>query len=188
MQTSSDLFFASSNRHKFEEARSILSRFGIPLRPFRCSLEEIQSSSLAEIARHKVRQARLVCPGSVIVEDAGLFIDSLKGFPGPYSSFAFDTIGNRGILRLVSGGRGATFRSVVAYQEKGGLPKVFEADVRGTISKSPRGTRWGFDPIFIPRGMTKTYSQLEDKNSVSHRFLALEKFASWYLRRRKSSG
>ncbi len=188
MQTLSDLYFASSNRHKFEEARSILSHFGVGLKFFRCTLEEIQSPSLAAVARHKARQAGMLCSKPVIVEDAGLFIDSLKGFPGPYSSFAFDTIGNRGILRLVTGRRGASFRSVIAYQEGKGSPRIFEAEVRGKISRKMHGTRWGFDPIFVPEGRKDTYSKIADKNSVSHRFLALEKFASWYLGRRLSSG
>ncbi|HJU12915.1 MAG TPA: RdgB/HAM1 family non-canonical purine NTP pyrophosphatase [Candidatus Nitrosotalea sp.] len=184
----SDLFFASSNRHKFEEAREILAQFGLRLRFFRYSLEEIQSEDLSEIARHKALQACMQCPGPVIVEDAGLFIDSLNGFPGPYSSFVFDTIGNRGILKLVSSKRAATFRSIIAYCEKNHDVMVFEARVKGKISRKLQGRRWGFDPIFIPEGRSKTYSQISDKNSVSHRFRALEKFASWYLRRLQSTG
>lgn len=184
----SDLYFASSNRHKYDEAREILGKFGVRLKFFKAALEEVQSDDLAEIARHKARQAGRLCPGPVIIEDAGLFIDSLKGFPGPYSSFVFDTIGNRGILKLVSGKRSATFRSIIAYSEIGRSAKLFEADVKGRISKKMQGTRWGFDPIFIPRGSNKAYSQISDKNSVSHRFRALEKFASWYLRRLQSSG
>ncbi|MDE1830290.1 MAG: non-canonical purine NTP pyrophosphatase, partial [Thaumarchaeota archaeon] len=161
MQVSSSLYFASSNQNKFEEARSILSEFGISLKFFKCSLEEIQADILEEVAQHKASQAYLLCSKPVIVEDDGLFIKSLNGFPGPYSSFAFDTIGNEGILKLVSKQRGAMFRSVIAYCEKKEDVMLFESSVRGKISKKIQGKRWGFDPIFIPERQNKTYSQLE---------------------------
>jgi XTP/dITP diphosphohydrolase len=124
----------------------------------------------------------------VIVEDAGLFITSLNGFPGPYSSFVFDTIGNKGILKLVSAQRGAVFRSIIAYCTGYDDVHLFSADVNGKISKKEQGKRWGFDPIFIPSGKHETYSQLEDKNQISHRYLALKKFANWYLNKKRSSG
>ncbi|NDB47423.1 MAG: non-canonical purine NTP pyrophosphatase, partial [Nitrososphaeria archaeon] len=41
---------------------------------------------------------------------------------------------------------------------------------------------WGYDPIFIPQGKTKTYAQIPDKDTLSHRYKALEKFASWFVR------
>ncbi|MDE1766019.1 MAG: RdgB/HAM1 family non-canonical purine NTP pyrophosphatase [Thaumarchaeota archaeon] len=184
----SSLYFVSSNQNKFEEARSILATFGISLKLFKCNLEEIQAETLQEVAQHKATQAYLLCSKPVIVEDAGLFIKSLKGFPGPYSSFAFDTLGNRGILKLLSKQRSATFRSVIAYCERKGDVMLFESSVEGKISKKLQGKRWGFDPIFIPEGRTLTYSQLKNKNQVSHRSLALKKFANWYLHRQISSG
>lgn len=185
---SSSLYFASSNQNKFEEARSTLATFGMPLKLFKCNLEEIQAETLQEVAQHKAAQAYRLCSKPVIVEDAGLFIKSLKGFPGPYSSFVFDTIGNRGILKLLSKQRRATFRSVIAYCEREGDVMLFESDVEGKISKKLQGKRWGFDPIFIPEGKTLTYSQLKNKNQISHRFLALKKFANWYLHRQISIG
>ena len=55
----------------------------------------------------------------VIVEDDGLFVDSLSGFPGPYSSFVFKTIGNDGILKLLAGStkRSAYFLSLIAFYD-----------------------------------------------------------------------
>ena len=101
MPQSFDLFFASSNIHKFQEAKKILDSFGINLRFFKCELEEIQSNSLKEISKNKAIQAFQKCKKPVIVEDDGLFVDSLNGFPGPYSSYVFKTIGNKGILKLL---------------------------------------------------------------------------------------
>ena len=57
MQQSFDLLFASSNVHKFQEAKKILEHFGIKLGFYKCNLEEIQSDSLKEIANHKSKQA-----------------------------------------------------------------------------------------------------------------------------------
>lgn len=184
----SSLYFVSSNRNKFEEARSILSEFGISLKFLRRSLEEVQADTLEEVAKFKARQAYLLCSGPVIVEDDGLFIKSLRGFPGPYSSFAFGTIGNEGILRMLSKERAAVFKSVIAYCGAKNKVVLFEGSVRGNIAKNQRGKSWGFDPIFIPGGQSLTYSQMHGKNAVSHRYLALEKFANWYMRRQLSTG
>lgn len=180
------ILFASSNRHKFEEASRILDSFGIGLSHLRCALEEIQSDSTAEISRHKARRAFGMCKRPVIVEDDGLEIDSLGGFPGPYSSYVFDTIGNRGILDLVGRRRrGASFVSVVTYCDRTRL-RSFAAKVPGRISQSARGRGWGYDPIFVPRGTSMTFAQLpvddnsnNSKDRVSHRYLALKKFSRW---------
>jgi XTP/dITP diphosphohydrolase len=184
---SSSIFFASSNKNKFKEAKNITSKFGLKIKFLKTTLQEIQSDNLEEIARHKAMEAFSICSKPVIVEDDGLFIKSLNGFPGPYSSFVFNTIGNKGILRLVSKPREASFRSIIAYCERDRRDEVhlFSADVEGTISKKEQGTRWGFDPIFIPHGKNKSYSQLLEKNQISHRYLALEKFANWYLNKKR---
>ncbi len=184
----SSVFFASSNQNKFREAKNILSQFGIRLEFLRCNLEEIQSDALEEIAQHKVNQAFSLCSKPVIVEDDGIFIKSLKGFPGPYSSFVFETIGNKGILKLVSNERTAMFKSIIAYCERNGDVMLFDGKVSGKISKKICGLKWGYDPIFIPAGQTKTYSQLRNKNIISHRYLALKRFANWYLHMRQSNG
>ena len=183
----SDIFFVSSNKNKFVEAKNISLRFGIKLKFLKTNIQEIQADDLGKIAKHKAIQAFSIYSKPVLVEDDGLFIKSLNGFPGPYSSFVSNTIGNRGILRLISKSRDATFRSIIAYCERDGDVHLFRADVKGKISEKEQGKRWGFDPIFIPYGKIQSYSQLIDKNQISHRYLALKKFATWYLNRKKSS-
>ncbi len=182
MPQSFDLFFASSNNHKFKEAKKILEEFSINLGFFRCNLEEIQSDSLKEIAKYKATQAFEKLRKPVIVEDDGLFIDSLNGFPGPYSSYVFKTIGNKGILNLLKQKRKASFVSIISYHDKNSQ-KSFDSKSIGTISKKIIGKGWGYDPIFIPSNYKKTFAQLKNKNEVSHRFKALKKFASWYFDR-----
>ena len=185
MQMLSSVFFASSNQNKFKEIKNIASKFGLKIKFLKTTLQEIQADDLEKIARYKAMEAFSICLKPVIVEDAGLFIKSLNGFPGPYSSFVFNTIGNKGILHLLSKSRSASFRSIIAYCEKKGNVHLFSADVKGMISQKEHGLRWGFDPIFIPHGKNQTYSQLVDKNEISHRYMALKKFANWYLNKRE---
>lgn len=188
MQTLYSVLFASSNKNKYEEAKFVLSKFGINLKFFKYNLEEIQADTLDEIALYKVQSAFSQCTKPVIIEDDGLFINSLNGFPGPYSSYVFRTIGNRGVLNLLKSKRNAIFQSVIAYCETKGDVLLFESAVNGRISEKPAGKKWGYDPIFVPEGQTKTYAQLDDKNLISHRSLALRKFANWYLHKQESSG
>lgn len=178
---SSDVLFVSSNKNKYKEARSILSKFGMKLNFFESNLQEIQAETLEEVAIHKVIEAFSLCKKPVIVEDDGLFVRSLNGFPGVFSSFVLKTIGNKGILKLLSAQRHAQFRAVVAYCDKKQSVELFTGIVDGVISKKPLGKDWGYDPIFVPKGQNKTYAQLTDKNSISHRYLALRKFANWRL-------
>ena len=188
MPKSYDVLFASSNKNKFSEAKKILSNNQVKLHFFKSQLQEIQANSLDEIASKKVEDAFNKCKKPVIVEDDGLFIESLNGFPGPYSSFVFKTIGNNGILKLVKTQRNAEFRSVIAFCNKKNNIILFKANVKGKISKNPRGKGWGYDPIFIPTGRNQTYAMLNNKNEISHRYKALKKFSNWFVRKQVSSG
>ena len=181
MQKLYDVMFASSNKNKYHEVKKILNTFGINIGFFKCDFIEIQSAILENIARKKVFDAFSKCKKPVIIEDDGIFIESLKGFPGPYSSYAFSTIGNKGILKLVNSNRKATFRSIIAYCDSRHETILFNGKVNGEISKNSRGKGWGYDPIFIPNGKTQTFAELTDKNSMSHRYKALRKFSSWFL-------
>ncbi len=180
---SRELMFATSNHHKFAEVRAILGDRGIPVAMRAMALREIQADTLEEIAAEKVREARRLVDGPVIVEDTGLFIDELRGFPGPYSAYVFRTVGNPGILRLLedAADRRATFKSVFAYGDAGGSVKCFGAEAPGTMALTCRGEGWGYDPIFVPDNASgRTYGELgDDKNRLSHRRAALEKLARW---------
>jgi len=184
------VLLASRNVHKYMEAKRIFSAHGLSLALLRVKAPEIQSESLEEIAKfralHVAREWRL----PVISEDAGLFVDALRGFPGPYSSYVYKTIGCKGLLKLMEGveDRSAQFRSAIAYSDGGsGEPLCFVGAVRGRISTEERGTRgFGFDPIFIPdEGDGRTFAEMstEEKNAYSHRARAVKSFIKWYLGR-----
>ncbi len=183
MQQSSELFFVSSNTHKFTEAERILSNLGLELNLFKTTLEEIQSNSLSEIAKRKALDAYSKVQKPVIIEDDGLFIDSLDGFPGPYSSYAYDTIGNKGIIRLLenSESRNAKFVAIIAYCNGVDDVQLFESSIPGKISLSIEKGGWGYDPIFIPDGESKTYANVSDKDKFSHRSASLKKFSDWFM-------
>ena len=174
--------FASTNHNKFLEVQSILTIHGIIVEFAQINLVEVQSDSLEEIAEEKAKNAFLQVGKHVIVEDDGLFIDSLLGFPGQYSSYAFKTIGNIGILKLLAGtaDRRASFRSVIAFHD-GVKLHISDGRVEGTISEKVTDGGWGYDPIFVPTGTNLTFAQLKEKKSqYSHRKKALDNFARWY--------
>jgi len=178
------LYFATSNEAKFNEASKILSNYGVRVDMKKLELREIQSDDPTIVASEKARDAFRALHNDVIVEDDGLFIDSLKGFPGPYSAFVHKTIGNEGILKLMEGvaDRKATFKSIIAYCGSDLIPVIFVGNVDGTITETQRGKSWGYDPVFIPKDSGGlTYAELgAKKNTLSHRKLALEQFAKWY--------
>ena len=183
MQQSSELFFVSSNTHKFTEAQRILSNLGLDISLFKTTLEEIQSNSLSEIATRKALDAYSKVQKPVIIEDDGLFIDSLNGFPGPYSSYAYDTIGNKGIMSLLEKieSRNAKFVAIIAYCNGVDDIQLFESSIPGKISLSIEEGGWGYDPIFIPDGDSKTFANVSDKDKFSHRSSALKKFSDWFM-------
>ena len=180
IRKSFDLFLVSFNSHKYQEAKFILDSLGISLGFLKSNLEEIQSNSLDTIAIAKARDAFSKFKRPVIIEDDGLFIDSIDGFPGPYSSYVFKTIGNKGILNLLKNNRKAKFVSIITYCDKTNL-QSFEGKLDGKISRIQKGKGWGYDPIFIPNNSKKTFAEINNKNELSHRCKALKKFSNWYL-------
>ena len=190
MQQSSELFFVSSNNHKFTEAQRILSNLGLEISLFKTTLEEIQSNSLSEIAKRKALDAYSKVQKPVIIEDDGLFIHSLNGFPGPYSSYVYDTIGNKGIMSLLEKIelRTAKFVAIIAYCNGVDDVQLFESSIPRKISLSIEKGGWGYDPIFIPDGESKTYANVSDKDKFSHRSASLKKFSDWFTHTKLDSG
>ena len=183
------VWFMTQNPDKFREARSILDGQGIQIRQLRQAKVEVQDSSLEKIARFAVKAASVNRTGLLVVEDSGLFIEALKGFPGPFSSYVYKTIGLNGILSLMHDQRkrNAYFQTSIAVASINVSPRVFTGTVRGSVSRQIRGTAgFGYDPIFIPEGFRETFGQTraDFKNKTSHRARAFLKFANWYNRSR----
>jgi XTP/dITP diphosphohydrolase len=147
------------------------------------AVREIQSDSISEVAEDKAKKAFDSIKKPVIVEDDGLFIEDLNGFPGVYSSFAFKTIGNNGILNLLRDNRKrrARFLSTFSFFD-GKTIKTFSGETAGHIIAEIFPAGWGFDPIFKPENENITYGELDTlrKNEISHRSKAFRQFLNWY--------
>lgn len=143
--------------------------------------EEIQADETSEISLDSARKLSSEIKGTFFLEDTGLYIDALNGFPGPYSSFVSRKLGNPGILKLLEGkDRKARFVTVITLCEADRF-KQFTGVLEGGIAEEAKGSGgFGFDPIFIPAGRDRTLSEMsvDDKNSISHRSKALEQLIS----------
>ncbi len=176
---SREILFLTGNRHKVEEVKPIAEEYGFRIKQYPGFKFEIQSNDLAEIAEKAVLYGYISLGKPVMVEDAGLFINELNGFPGPYSSYVYKTIGIDGILKLMKNidDRRAYFLSATSIIYK---PCIITAIgvIHGEITTEPRGSGgFGFDPIFKPEGSDKTFGEMSvtEKNKFSHRAKSVRK-------------
>lgn len=163
----------TSNRNKFEEILEVAKEYEIKLEMCDETKLEFQADNIEEVVLNSALLAYLYLKRPVLVEDAGLFVEALNGFPGPYTNYVFKTIGINGLLRLLNGieNRRACFKSAIALVYNN---KIYTStgEVCGTISHTPRGSRgFGYDPIFIPSGESRTFAEMTiyEKNLYSHR-------------------
>jgi len=180
--------FATSNAGKFREAsRGIRRHFpDAVVEQDATSYPELQEDDVELVARGTLElvKGNWSDDDIVFVDDSGLFVDALKGFPGVYSSYVFRTIGHPGIGQLLSEvndikSRSAHFKAVVAAHVPGHGVSLHTGICPGHITTSPAGDGgFGFDPIFVPDGFDRTFAELdiEEKNTVSHRGLAFDAF------------
>ena len=191
----SELYFVSNNLHKYSEIQFILDDKirGLDLKFCKRDIIEIQDEKIEKIAIEKAKSAYNIVKKPIIIEDDGLFINSLNGFPGQYSKFILKSIGNKGIIRLLKGSsdRSAYFKSIFVYND-GSIVKVFYGKIIGKISSTLTEGGWGYDPIFIPlnknnkKGLTfAKLSQTNKKNELSHRRIAFYKFLKWFNQNKK---
>lgn len=176
------IYFVTSNKGKFVEARGIFEN----LEMRNIGYTEIQADRLEEVAAFGIKEVMNRLEAPVMIEDAGLFINALKGFPGVYSAYVQKTLGNPGILKLMDGvkDRDAAFQSVVCYAEPGMEPKFFQGEVRGRIGFEARGDKgFGYDPIFYVGEKSLGETELEEKNRISHRAASMRALKLWLDKR-----
>lgn len=119
---------------------------------------------------------------AIVIDDSGLFVHALGGFPGVYSSYVLRTIGMNGILRLLDGreDRTAHFECCIGASI-GGRRFTVSGSSQGSIAAAPSGKGgFGFDPIFVPSGYDRTFAEISitEKNGISHRGRAIQAFAA----------
>lgn len=178
MKAVGSLVFVTGSARKLKEAREILAPIEISTESL--DLPELQGTP-DDIAREKARLAFEQLKVPLFVEDTSLHITALGGLPGPYVKHFLQTIGNEGIVRMLSSfkDKSAVSRTTIAYCLGDGAVSVVKGGVKGSIVE-PRGTSnfgaFGFDPIFQPEGKSRTYAEMpsEEKNALSQRRKALE--------------
>lgn len=169
----------TSNPGKVKEFQRMFADTDIEMEHFPHPYDEIQTSELEEVVRKGLEILREEGLSDYIIDDSGLFIDALKGFPGVYSAYGQKTIGNEGILTLMEGveNRKATFKCCIGG-DINGRTVIVMGKCDGVILHEERGDEgFGYDPIFSHDGR-RSFSEIpiEEKNKVSHRGNALTLF------------
>ncbi|NKB24415.1 MAG: XTP/dITP diphosphatase [Kiritimatiellae bacterium] len=184
------LLIATRNRGKLEEIRFLfdlsklktISVLDLPVMP-----EEVEEDgqTFEENARKKALELALETGLWTLADDSGLEVDALNGAPGVYSArYAGDDATDEGnnikLLEQVgeNKNRQARFCCVIALCSPAGHARVVEGACKGAIAERSRGNcGFGYDPLFVPWGETKTFAELtpEKKHALSHRGVALKK-------------
>jgi len=168
----------TGNRGKIAEARLAL---GADLEAVELDLPEIQSGDYLEVLRAKADEAWRRLGRPLVVEEAGLDLAALNGFPGPLVKWMLQAVGAEGIARTAAalGDVQAAARCFLLYTD-GNREVVAEGRTEGTLVLPGRGTHgFGWDPVFQPQGSPLTYAELtgEEKDAVSHRGKAWREMA-----------
>ncbi len=157
--------YVTGNWAKILSARQVLEPLGFEVNQVKMDVPELQNDSIEEVAKYSAKWASEQLKCSVIKNDSGLCVDALNNFPGPYTHYVDDTLGEDGILKLLDGveNRKAHFIEVLAYCEYGKEPVTFISITKGVIAKEKSGQYgWSWDFIFIPDGETKTLGNFND--------------------------
>ncbi len=182
------LTLLTHNRGKLAEANRIARKYEVELVSAKFIEKfEIQSESLEEVSGFAAKTAYEKLRKPLLVDDTGMFVRALGGFPGVYTAHTQYTIGNSGILKLMEGKKDRSAYSACALSFFDGRTfKCFVGRMNGSILKAEKGSGgFGFDPIFSPAGYSgRSLAELsvDDKNKVSHRGKAFDAFFRWYSR------
>lgn len=188
------LWVATTNQGKLNEFRNILGQqveIHSPAELKVYSLPKETGSTFVDNARIKAKALKAVRPGEwVVADDSGLEVEGLGGLPGVHSARyagekASDAENNAKLLKMVQirtpTNRKAQFRCVFVVFDPTGKESVIEGIVKGSIATKASGVAgFGYDPVFIPEGQTKTYSELGAafKNQGSHRAQAIRQLVA----------
>jgi XTP/dITP diphosphohydrolase len=185
---------ATKNRGKLKEFQEKLKEFEIEVIPIDqiSNLEppEEKGITFCENAYEKAKyySERIDLP--VIAEDSGLEVEALNGRPGVFSARfagegATDEENNKRLIlelkKLGLENSPAKYVSFIFLYIPEGMGLWSSGEVKGKVITEPRGEGgFGYDPLFVPEGYTKTMAELpiEEKNKISHRGKAIEKLVN----------
>lgn len=180
--------FVTGNIKKLEELRAILgSNFPLEIINYNLDLPELQGE-IDEVSIKKCQEAARRLQKPVLVEDTSLCFTALHGLPGPYIKWFLDKLKPEGLTRLLAGWEDKSAEAVCTFAFCAGNCEnleviLFQGKTKGKIV-APRGVRdFGWDCVFEPDGYNQTYAELPkiEKNKISHRFKALDKFRMYFM-------
>ena len=162
--------FVSGNPDKLLEARRLC---GESLRSVDLDLPEIQSLDIVEVLHYKAEVASARVRGPFIVEETGLELEAMNGFPGALVKWMLLSTGAEALAEIARllGDKRATARCCLLYRD-GTTSVLGQGSTNGTLVLPARGSHgFGWDPVFVPEGETRTYAELEPahKDRLSHR-------------------
>ena len=160
----------TGNPNKLVEARRLC---GHQLTAAAVDLPEIQSLDLGEVLDAKADEAFRRLGRPVIVEETGLELAAMNGFPGPLVKWMLDAVGAVGVARaaLALGDGTARAHCMLLYYD-GERRLVAEGQTVGELVLPARGeSGFGWDPVFQPAGEERTYGEMSaaEKDRIGHR-------------------
>lgn len=167
------------------EVQDVFSGYPIELEHVDMEYEENHDASMDDIARFAAGKLANQLGRPVVLEDTGLFFEAYPNFPGALPKFVFNTLGYKGIFKLLEGeSREAYFRTVAGFCEPGGEAVLFDGVMQGAITDrvhNPDADFMPYDRVFIPEGKKITVSDMgmKEKNDFSQRAQAFRKFGEY---------
>ncbi|TPX59225.1 hypothetical protein PhCBS80983_g02578 [Powellomyces hirtus] len=178
MSSSPQVTFVTGNANKLLEVQQILEPAGVNIKSHSLDLPEYQGTTTF-VSQEKARAAANILGSPVLTEDTSLCFKAMNDLPGPYIKWFMAGLGHEGLNKMLAGfdDKSADAVCTFAYCKPGGEPIVFEGRNQGTIVPASGPVGFGWDPIFKPDGYDTTYAEMQKdiKNTISHRFRALEK-------------
>lgn len=170
-----ELILATSSPQKAAQIAALLDR---PVRQHELDLPEVQTLAVQEVIEAKARVAYAAVGRPVLVEDTGLLIHSWNGLPGALIRWFMESVGNAGLCAMLANfpDRSATAVTCIGFFD-GTTFHTFQGEIHGSIAPEPRGDLgFGWDPIFIPTGATKTFGEITtaDRSAISMRGKAVQ--------------
>ena len=183
-----EIIFVTHNIGKIKSAEKYFKN--LKFTTFNYELDEPRSDDIKEIATAKVKEAFEIVKRPCIALDTDFRIEELNGFPRAFVNFSLDTIGIKGILKLMEGkeNRKCKFTECLSYYDGKKLHQ-FMGEHEGTLANKILGNdslkKWSdLWYIYKPYGYDKTLAQMSDEerdNRIKYKSIdSLEEFAKWY--------
>lgn len=181
------LVIATANKHKLIEIQNIFKDSAKEILPMPSDIGEIieDGNSFIENSLIKAKAVYNHTKLPSLADDSGICINALNGEPGIYSArYGGENLGYKEKMQMIldklknKNDRTAYFITSAVCVLDDNYYIALEGIVNGVIVESPKGfDGFGYDPIFKPNGYNITYAEmtLEQKNSISHRAIAMNK-------------